>query len=158
MKKLLLNIKSPILGNFEQYGFVWVWCSKIWFTTVVLTENKVKVGLLNIFHSSLPCFQALFKWQINNKHKVIPVFIFSIFYSTLLYSVWRNALRSWRSKPLEKPWISNSKTEQWLMSLGNKHVFELVNMHVFVTCKIDVVNKNNLHSRRYEKYDIFSFA
>ena len=109
LKKFLLNIKCPILGNFEQYGFVWVWCSKIWFTTVALTENKVEVDLLNIFHYNLPFFQAFLKWQINNKLKVILVFIFSMFYSTLLYSVWRNASNSWGSKPLEKPWTSNSK-------------------------------------------------
>ena len=36
--KLSLNI--TLLGNFEQYGFSWVWPSKVWFTAVALTESE----------------------------------------------------------------------------------------------------------------------
>ena len=43
------------------------------------------------------------------------------------------------SNPKQKPWISNAKTVWWLMSSGKPRA--VGNMHVFVACQIDVVNK-----------------
>ena len=83
----------------------------------------------NIFYFTLPFFQALFKRWISNKLKVILVTFTS--YSIVLYytqfneTLWDHG----GSNPLEKPWISNPKTERWLMSsvksrvVGNMHVF-----------------------------------
>ena len=74
----------PILRNFKEYGFAWVYTRKVWFTTVGHTESDAfKEDFLNIFDFTLPSFQALFKRWINNKLKVILVTFTS--YSIKLY-------------------------------------------------------------------------
>ena len=126
--------------NFKQYKFSWVWPDRVWFTIAVMAKSEVfKEDFVNIFHFALPFFQALFKRWTNNKLKVILV-TFTSYYIVLYYTQFNKTV--WDhggNNSLETPWISNAKTEWWLMPSGKSRVLE--NMHVFVTCKIDVLNK-----------------
>ena len=98
-----------------------------------------KEDFLNICHFTIPFFQSLFKRWINNKLKVTLV-TFTSYYVVLHYTqfnvtVWVHG----DSKPKEKPWVSNAKTERWVMSSGKLRV--VGNMHVFAACQIDALNK-----------------
>ena len=74
---------------------------------------------------------------------------------TLLYSVSQNALRSWWQQPLEKSW--DLQCQNGAMSMSPEKPKAADNITLFMTCQIDVVNKqlvppfngNNLFSKTY---------
>ena len=114
------------------------------------SRSDRKRGLRKIskiqFHFNLLSFQAPFKRWINNKLKVILVIFTPYFlsYSIVLYYTQFNETFWWdhhESNPSEKPWISNGKIEQWLMSSGKPRAAG--STHVFLVCQTDVVNKQH---------------
>ena len=107
------------------------------------TKVKFKEDFLNIYHFTLPFCQAFFKRWINNKLKSYIVIFTSYFLSYFVvpyYTHFNEKL--WDhggSNSLEKLWISNVKTERWLLCSEKQRV--VGNRHVFVACQSDVVNK-----------------
>ena len=99
--KLLVTMK--LISNLGEFLAIelWVWSTKISFTTVVLTKSRFQRRLRNIFYYTLSFFPVLL--------------------------------------PKEKHCTSSSKTEQWLMSSRRPRAVD--NMHFFVFCQTDVVNK-----------------
>ena len=102
-----------------------------------------KEDLLNTFYFNLSFFQAPLKRQLSNKLKVIRVIFtsnFLLYYIVLYYTQFNERL--WdhgNSNTYEKPWTCDAKTKWWRMSSGRRGA--VGNMHIFVPCQTDVVNK-----------------
>ena len=82
---MLLNIYLiSSLGKFWAIR-LWVWPSKVSFTTVVLFESQFQRRFWNTFDFTLSFFQALFKRWGNNKLKLDQPSLFM--FSTILYTI-----------------------------------------------------------------------
>ena len=93
----------------DQYGFVWVWSSKVWYKTAALAESEVKRRFPNYFWFHPPVHKVPFTRWVNDKLKNYTSYLyltFSImFKSTLLYPVSQHTLRSWWQQPFGKTWV-----------------------------------------------------
>ena len=82
---LNMNLISN-LGKFRAIQ-LWVWPSKVSFTTVVPTEKEFQRRFQNIFDFTLLFFQALLKRRKNNKLKLDESSLLRVFYYILQYTI-----------------------------------------------------------------------
>ena len=143
------NMTVSNLGKFRAIR-LWVGPSKALFTMAVLAESEFQIRFPKYFRFHTLIFPSSSRKMCNNKLRYNNhlYFIFSTIYYTIFYYIlhYYTQFRETRwdhgdSKPWEKPWISDTKTELRLMSSGRSRT--VGNMHFFVSCQIDVVNKQH---------------
>ena len=93
----------------DQYGFVWVLPSKVWYKTAALTKSEVQRRFLNYFWFYPPVLQGSFIRWVNNKLKWSTNHLYFIFYiifkSTLLYPSFTKRFEIMVTATLGKTWV-----------------------------------------------------
>ena len=126
---------TSVLEKFQVIR-LWIWLSKVSFTTVVLTDSEFQRRFPKYFW-----FHTLFKRWVIKKFKLYESSLLHIFYYILEYtiiSILTKCFDVMVAATLGKN-LGLPMSKQWLMSSRRPRV--IGNMQFFVTCQNDVVNK-----------------
>ena len=122
----------------EEYGFVWIWPSKVWCKTAALTKIEVQRWFLKYLRFNPPVTQDLFGRWVNNKHKLYKRLLVHYKYTIIpsFTKLFQVIVVATLGKNLGPPMPKLSNNSCLPESQGPQ-----ITCTLSMTCQIDVVNK-----------------